>query len=36
MERQNRLTTLAGAGAQVIDWMPDMDLAQALMQVRGY
>jgi uncharacterized protein (DUF58 family) len=36
MERQNRLTSLAGAGAQVIDWMPDMDLAQALMQVRGY
>jgi hypothetical protein len=27
---------LAGSGAQVIDWMPDMDLSQALMQVRGY
>ena len=36
LERQNRLTTLAGSGAQVIDWMPDMDLSQALMQVRGY
>ena len=35
LERQNRLTTLAGSGAQVIDWMPDMDLSQALMQVRG-
>ena len=36
LERQNRLTTLAGSGAMVIDWMPDMDLSQALMQVRGY
>ena len=36
IERQNRLTTLAGSGASVIDWMPDMDLSQALMQVRGY
>ena len=36
IERQNRLTTLAGSGAYVIDWMPDMDLSQALMQVRGY
>ena len=36
LERQNRLTTLAGSGAQVIDWMPDMDLSQAIMQVRGY
>jgi uncharacterized protein (DUF58 family) len=36
LERQNRLTSLAGSGAQVIDWMPDMDLSQALMQVRGY
>ncbi len=36
VERQNRLTTLAGSGAQVNDWMPDMDLSQALMQVRGY
>ena len=35
LERQNRLTTLAGSGAQVIDWMPDMDLSQAIMQVRG-
>ena len=34
LERQNRLTTLAGSGAMVIDWMPDMDLSQALMQVR--
>ena len=36
LARQNRRTTLAGSGAQVIDWMPDMDLSQALMQVRGY
>ena len=26
LERQNRLTYLAGFGSQVIDWMPDMDL----------
>ena len=36
LERQNRLTSLAGSGAQVIDWMPDMDLSQALMQVSVY
>jgi len=36
LERQNRLTSLAGFGSQVIDWMPDMDLSQALLQVRGY
>ena len=36
IERQNRLTSLAGFGSQVIDWMPDMDLSQALLQVRGY
>ena len=36
LERQNRLTSLAGFGGQVIDWMPDMDLSQALLQVRGY
>ena len=36
LERQNRLTTLAGSGAQVIDWMPDMDLSQAILQVRGF
>lgn len=35
LERQNRLTSLAGFGGQVIDWMPDMDLSQALLQVRG-
>ena len=36
LERQNRLTSLAGFGSQVIDWMPDMDLSQALLQVRGF
>ena len=36
LERQNRLTSLAGFGSQVNDWMPDMDLSQALLQVRGY
>jgi hypothetical protein len=36
LERQNRLTSLAGFGGQVIDWMPDMDLSQALLQVRGF
>jgi uncharacterized protein (DUF58 family) len=36
IERQNRLTSLAGFGSQVIDWMPDMDLSQALLQVRGF
>ena len=36
LERQNRLTSLAGFGSQVIDWMPVMDLSQALLQVRGY
>ena len=36
LERQNRLTSLAGFGSQAIDWMPDMDLSQALLQVRGY
>jgi uncharacterized protein (DUF58 family) len=36
IERQNRMTSLAGFGGQVIDWMPDMDLSQALLQVRGY
>ena len=35
LERQNRLTTLAGFGAQIIDWLPDVDLSQALLQVRG-
>ena len=34
LERQNRMTRLAGFGSQVIDWMPDMDLSQALLQVR--
>lgn len=36
IERQNRLTSLAGFGSQVIDWMADMDLSQALLQVRGF
>ncbi|HIK78876.1 MAG: hypothetical protein CXT69_05060 [Methanobacteriota archaeon] len=36
LERNNRLTGLAGSGAQVIDWMPDMELSQALLMVRGY
>ena len=35
LERQNRLTTLAGFGFQIIDWLPDVDLSQALLQVRG-
>ncbi|MDP6639611.1 MAG: DUF58 domain-containing protein [Candidatus Poseidoniaceae archaeon] len=36
LERSNRMTGLAGFGAQVIDWMPDMELSQALLTVRGY
>ena len=36
IERQNRMTSLAGFGATVIDWMPDMELSQALLQARGY
>ena len=32
LERQNRLTALAGFGARVIDWMPDVELSQALLQ----
>ena len=36
LERSNRITGLAGFGAQVIDWMPDMELSQALLTVRGY
>ncbi len=36
VERDNRLTALSGFGAHVIDWHPDMDLSQALLQVRGY
>ena len=35
LERQNRLTAISGYGAKVIDWMPDVELAQALMQVKG-
>ena len=35
LERQNRLTALAGFGARVIDWMPDVELSQALLQSRG-
>lgn len=34
LERQNRLTALAGFGARVIDWMPDVELSQALLQVK--
>ncbi len=34
IERQNRLTGLAGFGANVIDWMPDIELSQALLQVK--
>jgi uncharacterized protein (DUF58 family) len=32
LERQNRLTAVSGYGAKVIDWMPDIELSQALMQ----
>jgi uncharacterized protein (DUF58 family) len=35
LERQNRLTAISGYGAKVIDWMPDIELAQALMQVKS-
>ena len=35
LERQNRLTALSGYGAKVIDWMPDVELSQALLQVRS-
>ena len=35
LERQNRLTAISGYGAKVIDWMPDVELSQALMQVKG-
>lgn len=34
LERQNRLTAIAGYGAKVIDWMPDIELSQALLQVK--
>jgi len=34
LERQNRLTAISGYGAKVIDWMPDVELSQALLQVR--
>ena len=34
LERQNRLTALAGFGARVIDWMPDVELSQALLEVK--
>ncbi len=34
LERQNRLTALAGFGARVIDWMPEVELSQALLQVK--
>jgi hypothetical protein len=29
------LTAISGYGAKVIDWMPDVELSQALMQVKG-
>ena len=35
LERQNRLTAVSGYGANVIDWMPDVELSQALIQTRG-
>ena len=35
LERQNRLTAVSGYGAMVIDWMPEIELAQALLQSRG-
>ena len=35
LERQNRLTALAGFGARVIDWLPDVELSQALLQVKA-
>ena len=34
LERQNRLTAVSGYGAKVIDWMPEVELSQALMQSR--
>ena len=33
LERQNRLSAVAGYGARAIDWMPDVELSQALLQV---
>jgi hypothetical protein len=30
------MTALAGFGATVIDWMPDTELSQALLQARGF
>jgi hypothetical protein len=35
LERQNRLTAVSGFGAMVIDWMPEVELSQALLQSRG-
>ena len=34
LERQNRLTAISGYGDKVNDWMPDVELSQALLQVR--
>ena len=34
LERQNRLPAISGYGAKAIDWMPDVELSQALLQVR--
>ena len=36
IERDNRLTALSGFGAHVIDWNHDMDLTQALLQVKDF
>ena len=35
LERQNRLTAVSVFGAMVIDWMPEVELSQALLQSRG-
>jgi len=35
LERQNRLTAVSGFGAMVIDWMPEVELSQALLRSRG-
>ena len=34
LERENRLTGLSSFGASVIDWMPDVELSQALLEVK--
>ena len=35
LERQNRLTAVSGYGARVLDWMPEVELSQALLGSRG-